>query len=178
MLVLKIGIGAVAVVALFLAVLVINRYVTMRANEVMEVNSWFFDRMLLHSPQSLTPDEAAVVRSMMDDDTELWINLKYRDKEVDRTPYYDQVIEFGRYLRVFDSSDLPLIHYGVFDREPYGDVAPLFLVWIEFKHQSETAWTLAESGRDHRIVRYVDFRAVHPGLIYRRGIQLVLDEED
>lgn len=93
--------GIIAALVVVVAVAVVAHLVAVRAHEVVEVNVWFSEQMSIYQPQPLTPEYAAVICSIMDDDSDLWWQLGCGHDTVDHEPYHQQVIGFGRYLHVF-----------------------------------------------------------------------------
>lgn len=172
--------GIIAALVVVVAVAVVAHLVAVRAHEVVEVNVWFSEQMSIYQPQPLTPEYAAVICSIMDDDSDLWWQLGCGHDTVDHEPYHQQVIGFGRYLHVFgplgayQSLYCPSLYYGVFE----GGSRPLFLAWIEFRYQDETVWVLTEEVNLPKIVRFSDFRVSHPGLTLRHPIYFVHDGLD
>lgn len=162
------------------AAVIVNYQIALRANEVSSVNIWFSERLVVSPPQPLPPAYAAVVRSIMDDDTDLWWHLDHSREGVDHTLYHQPTVDFGRYLSVFSplnapsSQYCPSIYYGVFET----NVGPQFKAWIEFRFQSETVWVLTEGNDAPEIVRFSDFRVNHPGCIHRHPIYFVHDGLD
>ncbi len=173
--------GLIVACVLVAAAVIVNYQIAMRANEVSNVNIWFSERLVVSPPQPLPPEYAAVVRSIMDDDTDLWWHLDRDRKGVDHTPYHQSAVDFGRYLYAFGPLNAcssqyycPSIYYGVFDTSD----GPLFKVWIEFRYQSETVWVLTEESNAPKVVRFSDFRVNHPGCIHRHPIYFVHDGLD
>lgn len=161
--------AAVAVCAV-----IVSWRIDAHSHEVVAVNSWFADRMLLFPPQPLPPPEDAMIRDLMGEDDDLWWHLNHdhkgedgKTKALDREPYYQKATAYGRYLHVLDAACKPALFYGLFED---GDEM-VFRVWIEFHYQGGTVWVL--SGDDYPgITRLSDFRVYHPGLIHRRFIAL------
>lgn len=170
-------VAAIIVVAMVVAM---SHLVASRAGELADVNFWFTDRMSLFSPLPLPPQYAAVVKSIMDDDGDLWWHLGRGRDAVDHEFYAQQVIDIGRYLHVFGPVGTchpqyhPSIYYGIFEE---GEV-PVLRVWIEFRYQGETVWVLTEDNGVPKITRFSDFRVNHPGLVYRHPIYFVHDGLD
>lgn len=180
----------VVILALVLVALIIvamSREITRRANEVSDVNTWFSEQSLICPPEALPPNYAATVRSVMDDDSDLWWHLAGGYREIDHEPYHRQVVDLGRYLSVFGplgprpSEHCPSLYYGVFD---YND-EPVFRVWIEFRYLGETVWVLTEGVKlptedtnVPKITRFSDFRVNHPGCIYRHSLYFAHDGID
>ena len=166
--------AASAVVIVAVTVVMLSRHIAERAQEVMDVNDWFSEQMLIYPPKPLSPPYVAVVKSIMEDDSDLWRYLGCDQDAVERERCCRQAVDFGRYLHVFgpiglyESRYCPSLYYGVFD----ADGVLLFRVWIEFRYQNETVWVLTEDGMP-RITRFSDFRVNHPGLTQRRPIYFV-----
>lgn len=169
--------------ALIIAAMAVTGY-HLRAkhrDEKAGVNDWFSERSTVYPPQPLTLEHATVVRNIMDGDSDLWWHLGRGRNAVDRKAYYEQVIEFGRFLRVFgplggpyQACYCPSIYYGVFE----GGDSPRFRVWIEFHYQGETVWVLTEDGDATKIVRFSEFRVNYPGLVLRHPIYFVYEGLD
>lgn len=161
------------------AIVVVNREIARRANEVSDVNIWFSEQVLIYPPVPLSREYADTIKDTMEDDFDLWRYLGYDQDVAEHKRRHEQVIEFGRYLCVFGPPDhysryCPSLYYGVFDS---GGVFA-FRVWIEFRYLGETVWVLTEDNCTPRVVRFSDFRINHPGLTLRHPITFVFDELD
>lgn len=171
--VLPVVIVAFIVVVAFVTV----RHLAKRASAVSDVNDWFAEQMLIFPPQPLASEYSAVIRSIMDDDLDLWYTFICGCDIAERQPYYEQAANIGRYLCVFGPVGVyqtqyrPSIYYGVFDD---GD-ENVFRTWIEFRYRDDTVWVLTENNGAPEIVRFFDFRVNHPGLIHRHPIYFVHD---
>lgn len=172
--------GVIVACVLVTAAVIVNYQIAVRANEASSVNIWFSERLVVSPPQPLPPKYAAVIRSIMDDDTDLWWHLDHDRTGVEHALYHQPTVDFGRYLYAFGPLDAylprycPSIYYGVFET----NVGPQFKVWIEFRYQGETVWVLTEENDAYKIVRFSDFRVNHPGCVHRHPIYFVHDGLD
>lgn len=148
---------------------------TIRSRKTAEINDWLADRLLHHPPRALPPDHVDVVKNTMDDDFDLWRELSLNRSSKERKEYHQQVVNFGRYLSVFEFIDdcNPSLYYGVF----YDEDESQFRVWIEFRYQSDAVWVLTENDDGGLSIFYFsEFRINHPGLVLRHPLTFAYDE--
>ena len=174
--------GGIAVIVIFAVLAFASRRAAYLEEETAEVETWFKNQQKIFPLRPLKAEQVAVVKSVMDDDHDLWCLLGYdSDDFADRDACYQEVLSCGRYFRIFGPLDLyqtqyePRICYGVFEDNPIG---PSFRAWIEF-HYNGTLWVISENyDRKPEVTRFSNYRVNHPGIVHRHAVEFAYDSLD